>query len=146
MSNSGKCRCRAPADCPCRGSSLDRLLQPRILALLAAAPLHGYRLAGQVLLASRRGPRPDPAGLYRSLRLLERRGLLDSAWTPSRSGPDRRLYRLTGPGRRCLAAWMRTLGDYRKEIGMILRIGKEARGRRPAGAVTGRAGGEMGRG
>jgi len=41
---------------------------------------------------------------------------------------------------------MRTLGDYRKEIGMILRIGKEARGRRPAGAVTGRAGGEMGRG
>lgn len=35
-------------DCPCKGGTLDRLIQPAILAVLAEGPLHGYRLAARI--------------------------------------------------------------------------------------------------
>ena len=35
-------------DCPCGGRTLDKLIQPAILVVLAAGPLHGYRLAERI--------------------------------------------------------------------------------------------------
>ncbi|MDH3681913.1 MAG: PadR family transcriptional regulator [Acidimicrobiia bacterium] len=40
----------------------------------------------------------DLAAVYRSLRTMERQDLVTSSWAPSDSGPDRRLYSLTGEG------------------------------------------------
>lgn len=45
----------------------------------------------------------DLAAIYRTLRTMEQRDLVTSSWAPSDSGPDRRLYSLTGTGRSAAA-------------------------------------------
>lgn len=66
-----------------------------LLLLIAEAPRHGYelmeRLAGL-------GFDRDPGGLYRSLRSMEREGLVRSEWELSESGPGRRRYHITALG------------------------------------------------
>lgn len=70
-----------------------------LLLLIAEAPRHGYelmeRLAGL-------GFDRDPGGLYRSLRSMEREGLVRSEWELSESGPGRRRYHITALGNRRL--------------------------------------------
>jgi DNA-binding PadR family transcriptional regulator len=76
-------------------------LQSCLLLLIAERPAHGYDLITR--LESLGFLDADPACTYRALRALERDGLGSSAWRPSKPGPARREYRLTGPGRIQLA-------------------------------------------
>lgn len=115
-----------PSGCPCRGLTLDRLVQPRILAVLAGESLHGYRIAERIARAPRSRGRPDVTGIHRFLRAMERRGLLASSWESSRSGPARRLYRITETGRDCLAVWAGTPESHRAEIGTVLRLARRS--------------------
>jgi PadR family transcriptional regulator PadR len=74
---------------------LDRLL----LAVLADAPGHGYDL-GRRLTERSGGELAVPEGsLYPALHRLERGGLVTSAWSDE-EGRRRRVYRLSGAGRR----------------------------------------------
>ncbi|MGQ0744493.1 MAG: PadR family transcriptional regulator [Acidimicrobiales bacterium] len=75
-------------------------LRPCLLLLLAEGPSHGYELLEQVRRLGIRAA--EPGGLYRSLRQMERGGLVRSWWEPSAAGPARRTYVLTGEGRRAL--------------------------------------------
>src|SRR5574340_1763971 len=62
--------------CPCAGATLDKLIQPAILSVLADGPMHGYRLAewiGKTPMFG--GRRPDVSGVYRFLIAMQRRGL-----------------------------------------------------------------------
>ena len=123
--------------CPCAGATLDKLVQPAVLAVLADGPLHGYalvqRLATMPVLGGRE---PDAAGVYRTLRSLASRGLVDSSWDVSGTGPAKRLYRLTASGRQCLATWAGTLEQYRKAVGQLLRAVRKAAGITGAGKGT----------
>jgi len=114
-------------ECPCSGATLARLIQPAIMTLLAGGPLHGYRivqrLAKTPLLG---GDRPDPTGVYRMLRLMEKRGFVVSSWSLSGSGPAKRLYRLTPEGRQCLGRWVKTLTDYHRAIEGLLTAARQA--------------------
>lgn len=78
-------------------SALPRdFLRACLLLLLREEPAHGYQLLDR---ASRLGfDRSDPGGLYRALRRLEKEGLVRSAWEPSASGPQRRIYEITRAG------------------------------------------------
>src|SRR5438034_9919232 len=67
-----------------------------LLLLLREQPAHGYELLER--LRSFGFVRDDPGGLYRALRVLERDGLVRSAWKPSQAGPERRIYALTRAG------------------------------------------------
>lgn len=71
-------------------------VRPCVLLLLREQPAHGYELLER--LQAFAFDRSDPGGLYRILRQLEQDGLVVSAWEPSRSGPDRRIYELTRAG------------------------------------------------
>ena len=71
-------------------------LRPSILLLLREQPAHGYDLLER--LRALGFEREDPGGLYRALRGLESERLVRSAWEPSESGPDRRIYELTRAG------------------------------------------------
>ena len=52
--------------CPCDGKTLDRLIQPAILVVLADGPLHGYRLVERIgKLPGFSGQKPDASGVYR---------------------------------------------------------------------------------
>ena len=71
-------------------------LRPAILLLLREDPAHGYDLIAR--LRPLGFQRSDPGGVYRALRGLEEERLVNSGWTPSSSGPARRMYNITRKG------------------------------------------------
>jgi DNA-binding PadR family transcriptional regulator len=112
----------ATKPCACTGNSLDRLLRPAIMGLLARRPMHGYVLLQELQsLRMFGGQAPDPTGVYRTLRLMEEEGMLAAAWDLADSGPARRRYRMTKAGKSCLATWIKTLEDYRASIDQLLK-------------------------
>jgi PadR family transcriptional regulator PadR len=90
-----------------------------VLEVLAARPAHGYDVI--VSLRERSDGAFDlPEGtVYPALYRLERSGLLASTWT-SDSGRRRRVYALTTPGRRALAAQRRQWRDFVSAVGSVL--------------------------
>ena len=82
------------ADCPCLGGTLDKLIQPAILAALSHGPLHGYKLAERISeMASCSAGKPDLSGIYRFLKAMEARGLVVSSWDTPEKGHARRCFR-----------------------------------------------------
>lgn len=113
--------------CPCTGATLNKLVQPALLATLAMEPLHGYRIAEELgRLPIVKGDKPDTTGLYRTLKSMERRGLVRSGRVHSDVGPDRRLYELTADGRDCLGRWTEALAEYQEAVGDLLRRTRRA--------------------
>ncbi|MCL4201694.1 MAG: helix-turn-helix transcriptional regulator [Pirellulaceae bacterium] len=114
-------------DCPCAGRTLDKLIQPAILVVLAEGPLHGYGLTERLgELAMSDGQKPDPSGVYRALRGLETRGMVASSWVLSDTGPAKRSYALTPTGEECLRQWISTLEHYRDGINSLLKAARRA--------------------
>jgi DNA-binding PadR family transcriptional regulator len=110
-------------NCPCEGQTLDRLLQPTVMALLAAGPEHGYALAERLKdTPLMKGVRPDRTGVYRLLASLEEMGLVRHQATDSGLGPSKRVYLLTTSGRGCLAKWIETLDSYHQGIAELVQL------------------------
>ena len=113
--------------CPCKGLTLAKLLRPALMTVLADGAIHGYRIIeGLAASPVMHGSPPDPAGVYRTLRAMEREGLVRSTWHPSGQGPAKRTYRLTPAGRACLQTWVSTLKTYRNAVEGLLLSAKAA--------------------
>lgn len=116
--------------CPCTGGTLDRLIQPAILAILAEGPLHGYRIAERIGdMPSFAGQKPDVSGVYRFLKAMQRKGFVVSSWDLSEAGPAKKSYRITPAGKRCLRQWVSTLKAYRESVTSLLKMALKAVGR-----------------
>jgi DNA-binding PadR family transcriptional regulator len=121
------------ADCPCSGTTLDRLLQPAILAALTEGDMHGYLLAERISrMPGLSDVKPDVSGIYRFLKKMEAAGLVASSWDAGDKGHAKRLFAITSSGRACLTQWTATLEDYRKTIAALLKETKAAARRKPA--------------
>jgi poly-beta-hydroxybutyrate-responsive repressor len=59
-------------------------------------------------------PSFDSTTVYRTLRQLEKSGLVSSFWDTSESGPARRMYSLTAAGESFLDLWLDLFGRYQK--------------------------------
>lgn len=96
------------------GPDLGRLpknfLASWLLLLLRNWSAHGYQLM-QTMTAMGLGL-VDPATVYRTLRQLEREGLISSVWDSASSGPARRTYTLTDAGEEYLRVWAGQLEQY----------------------------------
>jgi poly-beta-hydroxybutyrate-responsive repressor len=86
------------------------LLTTTLLAMLRNWNAYGYQLAQQLAQAGL--PTFDSGTVYRTLRQLERTGLVSSFWDTSESGPARRMYSLTKAGDLFLSSWIDVLGRY----------------------------------
>jgi PadR family transcriptional regulator PadR len=86
------------------------LLTTTLLAFLRNWNAYGYQLAQELEKAGL--PAFDSTNLYRTLRQLERAGLVSSFWDTSESGPARRMYSLTKAGDIFLSSWIDVLGRY----------------------------------
>lgn len=86
------------------------LLTTTLLAFLRNWNAYGYQLAQQLAQAGL--PAFDSGTVYRTLRQLERTGLVSSFWDTSESGPARRMYSLTKAGDVFLSSWIDVLGRY----------------------------------
>lgn len=107
--------------CSCKGSNLDKLLQPQILTLLAEKPYHGYVLIQE--LENKMTPgcgKLDPTGIYRTLKNLEDKNLIASEWDVEGTGAAKRIYRINACGKACLQTWINTLEDYQQTIASII--------------------------
>ena len=110
------------SQCPCVGATLDKLVQPAMLAILAKGPLHGYELARKVgAIPHFLDEAPDVSGVYRMLKTLEKRGMVTPDWDISEGGRPKRLFTITSKGRQCLENWVDTLQNYHKTIGSLLK-------------------------
>ena len=113
--------------CPCTGGTLDKLIQPAILAVLAKGPLHGYKLAERIGgMPLSKGRKPDVSGVYRALKAMEGRDFVVASWDLSDSGPTKKSYRLTEAGGQCLFRWIETLKQYRQGITVLLKTARTA--------------------
>jgi poly-beta-hydroxybutyrate-responsive repressor len=86
------------------------LLTTTLLAFLRNWNAYGYQLAQQLQEAGL--PAFDSGTVYRTLRQLERAGMVSSFWDTSESGPARRMYSLTKAGDIFLSSWIDVLGRY----------------------------------
>lgn len=60
--------------------------------------------------------RPDATGVYRYLRMMEQKGLLEQFECKESANKYRMKYRITGSGLECLANWKITLTEYADAI------------------------------
>lgn len=86
------------------------LLTTTLLAFLRNWNAYGYQLAQQLNEAGL--PAFDSGTVYRTLRQLEKAGMVSSFWDTSESGPARRMYSLTKAGDIFLTSWIDVLGRY----------------------------------
>ena len=89
-----------------------------LLLLLREQPAHGYDLLER--LAAFGYDRSDPGAVYRGLRALEQEVLVQSAWEPSETGPDRRIYELTRTGMESLHEQAKALSAASQVVGAFL--------------------------
>jgi len=114
--------------CPCSGGTLDKLLQPAILSVLAEGPAHGYGIAEKISEMPRFiGEKPDVSGIYRFLKNMESKGLVVSSWDTPGQGHAKRLYQITPSGEGCLAQWIETLEGYLTTITALLDAARAAK-------------------
>ena len=108
--------------CQCNGGQPKNFLQPCLLLLLFQHPSHGYDLLDRLAQAGLSIGAPDPAAIYRTLRQMERDGLVISRWDPSNHGPPRRTYELSSEGEDLLHTWAQSIRQNRRVLDRYLTL------------------------
>ena len=95
----------------CSRGKIEKFAEPCLLQLLSEKPAHGYELMERLAEFGLDTRVRDPGQVYRTLRSLEKEGLVVSHWEPGQSGPARRYYRLTRQGSDALRGWTEALKE-----------------------------------
>ena len=90
------------------------LLSSSLLAFLRRSNAYGYALVQELAKAGL--PGFDSTTVYRTLRQLEKGGLVSSFWDTSDSGPAKRRYSLTTAGETFLNLWYDIFEKYQKVL------------------------------
>jgi poly-beta-hydroxybutyrate-responsive repressor len=88
------------------------LLVPYVLLFLKNWSAHGYQILQTLTLLGFAAV--DPATVYRTLRQMEKEGLVRSSWETGAAGPARRTYQITDSGEDFLNQWAEALGAYQR--------------------------------
>ena len=89
-------------------------LVPVILLTLREWNSYGYELMERT--AAFGFEAMNPGTLYRTLRQMEKEGVVESKWETSRGGPARRMYTITDAGEAYLDFWAQALEQYRRNM------------------------------
>jgi poly-beta-hydroxybutyrate-responsive repressor len=95
-------------------------LVPVILLSLREWNSYGYELMERA--AAFGFEAMNPGTLYRTLRQMEREGIVESTWETSRGGPARRMYSITDAGRAYLDFWAKSLEQYQRTMETFFRL------------------------
>ena len=127
MSNKRVTLIKKTEKCSCKGYNLDKLLQPNILSLLATRDMHGYVVIQELeKLDLFNGEKIDNTGIYRTLKHLEEKGLVQSQWDIEDAGAAKKIYQINGSGKECLAKWIQSLEAYKAIIDTVVDCAKRA--------------------
>ena len=89
-------------------------LVPVILLTLREWNSYGYELMERT--AAFGFEAMNPGTLYRTLRQMEKNGVVKSKWETSKGGPARRVYTITDAGEAYLDFWADALEQYRRNM------------------------------
>lgn len=95
-------------------------LVPVILLSLREWNSYGYELMERT--AAFGFEAMNPGTLYRTLRQMEKDGVVKSKWETSRGGPARRVYSITEAGETYLDFWAQALEQYRRNMDSFFRL------------------------
>src|SRR5881227_188375 len=87
-------------------------LVPILLLLLRQWSSYGYELMEKMSTFGLAAM--NPGTFYRTLRQMERDGVVSSSWDTSEDGPARRVYSITAAGESYLKLWTESLDQYQK--------------------------------
>src|SRR5437016_1393975 len=95
-------------------------LVPVILLLLRQWNSYGYELMEKMSAFGMDAI--NPGAFYRTLRQMEKEGIVSSSWSTSEAGPARRVYSITDAGEAYLKFWAESLEQYQKIMGTFFRL------------------------
>ncbi len=95
-------------------------LVPLVLLMLRQWNSYGYELMEKMTaygLATM-----NPGTFYRTLRQMEKDGMVCSTWDTSEGGPARRIYSITATGEAYLKFWTESLNQYQKMMNTFFQL------------------------
>src|ERR687895_2133784 len=95
-------------------------LVPVILLTLREWNSYGYELMERT--AAFGFEAMNPGTMYRTLRNMEKKGVVKSKWETSKGGPTRRVYSITDAGNAYLDLWARSLEQYQRNMDAFFRL------------------------
>ncbi|OUS17826.1 hypothetical protein A9Q88_02465 [Gammaproteobacteria bacterium 50_400_T64] len=98
----------------------SEMLRAHLLALLKNWSGYGYELANKLEAAGYGGY--NSGTLYRTLRQMEKTGLISSMWDTSSDGPARRVYSLTKTGSLFLNNWFTLLDMHKATLNNFMKM------------------------
>lgn len=98
----------------------SNLLMPLILVSLRQWNSYGYELMEKTAAFWQEAI--NPGTLYRTLRLMENNGDIESTWETNKTGPARRMYSITDAGEAYLGLWIAALYQYQRNTDALLRL------------------------
>lgn len=110
--------------CSCN-LKLEGFVVPCLLLLLfKEGPSHGYHLIEKLSNLSLFETLPDPAVIYRHLRVLENDGMIESKLEEGIRGPARKVYTITEDGKAYLEAWLPVIKAKKTSLENFLEMAK----------------------
>jgi len=95
-------------------------LVPVLLLMLREWSSYGYELMEK--LATFGFSTMNAGTFYRTLRQMEKDGMVSSNWDTSEGGPARRVYSITEAGEEYLKFWVQSLDQYQKMMDTFFRL------------------------
>jgi transcriptional regulator len=104
------------------GHLLRGTLELLLLQALEPGPSHGYGIARHIQRATGDALAVEEGSLYPALYRLEQNGMVAARWTTAESGRSVREYRITGAGRKQLAAKRRDWQAFVKAMSRMVKV------------------------
>ncbi len=95
-------------------------LVPVLLLMLREWSSYGYELMEKMATFGLNAM--NPGTFYRTLRQMEKDGMVSSSWDTSEGGPARRMYSITEAGEAYLKYWADSLNQYQKMMDTFFRL------------------------
>jgi len=100
-------------ECACCGKNLEKFIQPVIYSILSKESCNGYQIIKRMKeYATFLDASPDPTGIYRYLKNMEKKQLI----TIDGDGN----YAITDDGRACFEQWKVTLERYTRSLTQLI--------------------------
>jgi poly-beta-hydroxybutyrate-responsive repressor len=107
--------------------NLYRFVEPLVLLLLKQkGHSYGYDLCAHLQDHALTDATIEKAALYRTLRQLEANGNVSSEWETNKTGPARRVYKITKQGEKHLDEWASVLENLSKSMALFVRGARKA--------------------
>ena len=95
-------------------------LVPILLLMLRQWSSYGYELMEKMSTFGLAAM--NPGTFYRTLRQMEKDGMVSSSWDTSEGGPARRVYSITDAGEAYLNYWAQSLNHYQRMMDTFFRL------------------------